>query len=418
MKTSKAVSVMLSAAMGASLLAGLSVSAEETVTLRYGIWDSNQEPAIREIADAFEAQNPNIKIEIELTPWKEYWTNLETSAIGGSAPDVFWMNGPHVTEYVRGEMLLNLDDYIGSSETVAKEDFPESLIDLYTVDGGWYGMPKGFDTGAIWYNKELFDAAGVEYPTSDWTWEDFWEKAEALTDAENGIYGTAVQLDEQSGWYNTIGMFGGWVISDDKKESGFADENTIAGVQCWIDMIDAGISPSYAQLSDTSSNTMFESGKIAMQWGASYNLAEYSSMDEFKDKIDVVEVPSVNGQKSCVIHGLGQAIFAQTEHPEEAWKFVEFLGGKEAMDMQAESGIDISARKESTPIWAESHPEYNLAAFMNAADYAYQYPASANTSAWMNVMYDEVYSAFNGDKTAEEACNNIAEQMNAMLAAE
>lgn len=414
----KVLSLVLAAATVATCFSTITVMADDTVTIRYGIWDSNQEPAIREIADAFEAANPDIKIEIEVTPWKEYWTNLETSAIGGSAPDVFWMNGPHATEYARGGMMLNLDDYIGNSETVAKEDFPSSLIDLYTIDGGWYGMPKGFDTGAIWYNKTLFDAAGIEYPSDDWTWEEFWDTAVALTDAENGIYGTAVQLDEQAGWYNTIGMFGGWVISDDKKESGFADENTIAGIQCWVDMIEAGISPTYAQLSDTSSNTLFESGKIAMQFGASYNLAEYSTIEGFCDEIDVVSLPSVNGTNSCVIHGLGQAIFSQTEHAEEAWRWVEYLGGKEAMDMQAQAGIDISARTESTSLWADSYPQYNLAAFMNAAETAYQYPASANTSAWMNVMYDEVYAAFNGDKTVEEACNNIATQMNDFLAAE
>lgn len=405
--------------MGASLLAGgMVASADDVVTIRYGIWDSNQEPTLREIADKFEEENPNIKVEIELTPFKEYFTNLETSATGGSAPDVFWMNAPHVTEYVRGGMLLNLDDYIGSSETVAKEDFPESLIELYTVDDGWYGMPKGFDTIGVWYNKEIFDNAGVDYPADDWTWDDFVETAKKLTDTENGIYGAAVQLDEQAGWYNTIGIFGGYVISDDKKTSGFGDEKTMAGIQCWVDLINEGVSPTYAQLTDTSSNNMFESGRLAMQWNGSYGLPEYLEIDEIKDKIDVAPLPSVDGNKSCVIHGLGNVIFSQTEHPEEAWKFVEFLGGKEAMTMQAEAGIDISARTETTSIWVESHPEYNLQVFMDAAEYSYPYPASANTAAWSTPMYDEVYAAFNGDKTVEEACTNLETIMNEALAAE
>lgn len=414
----RALSLILCAAMAASCMVTVTVAAEEPVTLRYGLWDSNQEPAIREIADAFEAQNPDIKIEIEVTPWKEYWTNLETSAIGGSAPDVFWMNGPHVTQYARGGMIMDLNELIANSETVSKDDYPASLIGLYTVDDGWYGMCKGFDSGAIWYNKALFDEAGIEYPTSDWTWEEFIETATALTDAEKGIYGTGLQLDEQAGWYNTIGLFGGYVISDDKKTSGFSDPNTIAGIQCWVDMIEAGICPSYAMTSDTGSNVLFESGKIAMLMGASYNLAEFSSIEGFSENVDVVELPSVNGNKSSVVHGVGQSIFAHTEHPEEAWRWVEFLGGKEAMDMQAAAGIDISARNESTHIWAESYPQYNLEAFINAAGYGYEYPASANTSAWMNVMYDEVYAAFNGDKTVEEACANIASQMDALLAAE
>ena len=111
-------------------------------------------------------------------------------------------------------------------------------------------------------------------------------------------------------------------------------------------------------------------------------------------------------------------IFSQTQHPEEAWKFVEFLGGKEAMTMQAEAAIDISARTETTSIWVESHPEYNLQVYMDAAQYAYPYPASANTSAWSSPMYDEVYAAFNGDKTVDEACDELAQIMNDALAAE
>ncbi len=420
MRRSRGTAVLLCAAMGMTMLAGgaITASAEEQVTIRYGIWDSNQEPTLRAIADKFEEENPNIKVEIELTPYKDYFTTLETAATGGTAPDVFWMNAPHATEYARGGMLIELSDYIADSELVSKEDFPESLINLYTIDGNWYGMPKGFDTIAVWYNKELFDNAGVAYPTSDWTWDDFVETAKQLTDTENGIYGAAVQLDEQAGWYNTIGLFGGYVISDDKKTSGFGDENTIAGVQCWVDLIDAGVSPTYAQLSDTSSNTMFESGKLAMQWNGSWAVSEYIGIDEIKDKIDVVEVPSVNGQKSCVIHGLGNVIFSKTEHPDEAWKFVEFLGGEEAMTMQAEAGIDISARTETTAIWVEAHPEYNLQAYMDAAEYSYPYPASANTSAWSSPMYDEVYAAFNGDKTVEEACLSLEATMNAALAAE
>lgn len=396
----------------------VSAASGEAVTIRYGIWDSNQEPTLRKIADKFEEENPNIKVEIELTPYKEYFTNLETSATGGSAPDVFWMNASHVIQYAEGDMLLPLDDKIADSTITKKEDFPESLIELYTVDGKWYGMPKDFDTAAVFYNKEIFDNAGVAYPTDDWTWDDFVETAQKLTDKDNGIWGAAVQLDEQAGWYNTIGSFGGYVISDDKKTSGFDDPNTIAGVQCWKDLIDLGVSPSYAQLNDTSSHTLFESNKLAMEWSGSYSVTEFAGIDAIKDKIDVVSVPSVNGKKSSVIHGLGNVIFSKSEHPEEAWKFVEFLGGKEAMTMQAESGITISARTDCRDIWAESLPQYNLKAYMDAADYSYPYPASANTSAWSTPMYDEIYAAFNGDKTVEDACKSLAETMNAALAQE
>ena len=150
--------MMVSGMAGFGIVAGAS---DGDVTLRYGIWDDNQKAALREIADKFEEENPGIKVEIEVTPWKDYWTTLETSATGGSAPDVFWMNAPHFAMYAQGGMLASLDDAIGDSEVASKADFPESLVDMYSDNGVWYGMPKGFDTIAVYYNKELFDNAGV-----------------------------------------------------------------------------------------------------------------------------------------------------------------------------------------------------------------------------------------------------------------
>lgn len=88
--------MMVSGMAGFGIVAGAS---DGDVTLRYGIWDDNQKAALREIADKFEEENPGIKVEIEVTPWKDYWTTLETSATGGSAPDVFWMNAPHFAMY-------------------------------------------------------------------------------------------------------------------------------------------------------------------------------------------------------------------------------------------------------------------------------------------------------------------------------
>lgn len=406
----------ITAAAGGGTTAGADGRAVsgKRVTIRYNIWDINQEPMLRKISDRFEELNPDIRVEIEVSPYKEYVNNLETAATGGSAADVFWLNTSHVIQYARGGMLLPLDDRIKESGLDRTSDFPESLVKLYTVDSVLYGMPKDIDTIAVWYNKELFDKAGVPYPKDDWTWEDFKDTARKLTDKEAGIYGTAVPLYGQTGWYNTIGLFGGYVISEDKKRSGFDDPKTIEGVQCWKDLIDEGVSPTYAQLNDTSGSILFESGKLAMQWNGSWAVPEYRGIDEIKDKIDVVAVPGVNGKKSCVIHGLGNCIYSKTKHPEEAWKFVEFLGGREAMAMQAEAGI-ISARTETAPIWEDALPQYHLKVYMDAINYAYPYPVTENTSAWQTPMYDEIYAAFNGDKTVTAACTELAAAMNAAL---
>ncbi len=95
-------------------------SSNEKVTLTYGIWDKNQEPAMQQIVSAFEKQNPNITVNIELTPNADYWTKLQTAASAGTAPDVFWMNGPNFQLYASNGQLAPLDN-------VKTSDYPKAL---------------------------------------------------------------------------------------------------------------------------------------------------------------------------------------------------------------------------------------------------------------------------------------------------
>ena len=130
--------------------AGGESSSGGDVTLSYAIWDENQKPAMEDIAAAFEKENPNVTIDIQVTPYKEYFTKLQTAATGGSAADVFWMNGPNFQLYASNGQLAPLDD-----AGVDAADYPQGLIDLYTFDGKLYGAPKDFDTVALWYNLSL-----------------------------------------------------------------------------------------------------------------------------------------------------------------------------------------------------------------------------------------------------------------------
>lgn len=83
--------------------------AEEDVTITFAFWDNNQEPGMQAIADAYHALHPNVNIEVQVTPWDEYWTKLEASALGGAMPDVFWMHSNQFFKYVTADTLLPLD---------------------------------------------------------------------------------------------------------------------------------------------------------------------------------------------------------------------------------------------------------------------------------------------------------------------
>ena len=193
--------------------------------LSVAIWDTNQEPGIKEILDDF-TKETGIKTKISVVKWNEYWTMLEAGAQGGSLPDVFWMHSNESERYMSNDMLLDLTDKIKASDKIKVENYPEDIWGLYTYKDHYYAVPKDIDTIAIWYNKKLFDEAGVPYPTSDWTWDDLTETARKLTKSDGSQYGLAVKMDNnQAGYYNLIYDKGGYVISEDKKKSGWSQDH-------------------------------------------------------------------------------------------------------------------------------------------------------------------------------------------------
>ena len=179
MNWKKVSAVILVAVMTASLAAcggsgsdskdsaGKQESQDTGKALTVAIWDSNQEPGLREIMDDF-TKETGIDVDIQVTPWKDYWTMLEAAATGGSMPDVFWMHSDQIGTYAEyDDILLNLSDKIKESDKIDLSKYPEELVKTYqNADGDQLAVPKDIDTCAVWYNKKMFDEAGIDYPTA------------------------------------------------------------------------------------------------------------------------------------------------------------------------------------------------------------------------------------------------------------
>ncbi|MBO7336744.1 MAG: extracellular solute-binding protein [Lachnospiraceae bacterium] len=117
-------------------LAGCGSSTKE---IHYSYWHGAMTPYLQQCAEKFEKANPGVKIVLEETSWDEYWTKLETAASGGAIADVFHLNGPNVAKYASAGVAKPIDDLVAKSGLDLK-NYPEALIDLYTVDGKLYGM--------------------------------------------------------------------------------------------------------------------------------------------------------------------------------------------------------------------------------------------------------------------------------------
>jgi len=383
------------------------------VTLSYAIWDENQKPAMEDIAAAFEKANPNVTIDIQVTPYKEYFTKLQTAATGGSAADVFWMNGPNFPLYASNGQLAPLDD-VG----IDAADYPQGLIDLYTFDGKLYGAPKDFDTVALWYNKELFDAAGVDYPTAGWTWDDFTAAAAALTDPATGQFGVAASQYGQENFYNSIAQAGGEVISADGTESGYGSPEALEGIELWTDLIEAGSSPTAQQMTDTNPEDFFLSGKVAMFQNGSWAAIAYGDNADIADKVNVAPLPEGPEGNQSVIHGVGNVANAKSPHLAEAQAFAAFASGEEAARIQAESGTVIPAFDGTQQAWVDALPQYDLQVYIDALDTAVPYPVSKNTSAWTSIESEVLSQVWSGAVAPAEGLKDLAEQMQTALDAE
>ncbi len=390
---------------------------DENITIKYALWDSTQAPIYRELADEFEKQNPGIKVEIELTPFQQYWTKLEAATTGGQMPDVIWMSAANFEKYAINGMLLPLNENIESAG-IDMANYVEGTTKLYQMDGKQYGMPKDVDSIAMWYNKELFDKAGLEYPTNDWTWKDMKDAATKIQATLDGVYGVVLPLnDSQSSYYNVIPQNDGFVISEDKKKSGYGDPNTIEAIAMIKDLIDSKASPSYTTVVENKANEMFQSGQVAMLYDGAWRGVEFSQNEKLNKKVGVVTMPKIKNKKT-VVHGLGLVIGKTTKNPEEAWKFIEFLSTKEAHEKVAKSGIVIPAYIEAQPLWAEAYTNIDVSAYVEALKENTPYPASLDTSKWAQVEVDELTKVWTGHSTPEEACKKIETEMDAILAKE
>ena len=381
--------------------------------LTYAIWDVNQQPAMQEIVKAFNQKYPDVKVSISLATFDQYFTKLKTQGSSDNLPDVFWMNGPNFQLFAANKQLAGLD---GLQLDLA--NYPKALNALYTLDGKQYGVPKDFDTIALWYNKKLFADAKVAAPTAEWNWNDYKAAAVKLKAAlgSKGIWASGDNLGNQADFYPAMLSNGGFVIKDGK--SGYSDPKSVEALQFWSDMVNEGYTPSAAQGADIRGRDRFFAGKAAMMWNGNW-LVSAALKSPVKDDLAILPLPKApSGERKTVIHGIGNVMSAKTKNPEAAAAFLAFLGGKEAALIQAKAGAANPAYDGTQTDFVKSAP-YGLQTFIDAAaQYSEPYPVSKDTAVWNKLETDILLPALGGDKPMSEVGAVLAGKMDEALGKE
>lgn len=386
--------------------------------LTYAIWDVNQQPAMQQIVKAFNQKYPDVKVSISLATFDQYFTKLKTQGSSDNLPDVFWMNGPNFQLFASNKQLASLDG-LAEAKQFDPANYPKALNELYTLDGKQYGVPKDFDTIALWYNKKLFADAKVAAPTAEWTWNDYKAAAVKLKAAlgPKGIWATGDTLGNQADFYPAMLSNGGFVIKDGK--SGYSDPKSIEALQFWSDMVKGGFTPNAAQNAETKSQDRFFDGKAAMMWNGNW-VVSAALKSPHKNDFTVVPLPKApSGDRKTVIHGIANVMSAKSKNPEAAAAFLAFLGGKDAALIQAKAGAANPAYTGTQTDFVNSAPQYNLKTYIEAAEqYAEPYPVSKDTGVWNKLETDELVPAFGADKPMSEVAPQIATKMDEALAKE
>ncbi|QPP07491.1 sugar ABC transporter substrate-binding protein [Streptomyces bathyalis] len=406
-----ATPVAAGAATGCSAGGASARTSGGRTTISYGMWDQLQVAGMEKIIKAFEAEHPKISVSIQVTPFTSYWTTLKTAMRGGSAPDVFWMNAVNLQLYASEGVLEPLDPFI-ERDGFDMGVHPEELLRMYTYERTRYAMPKDFDTIGLWYNKELFDKAGIKYPDESWTWDTVRDAAAELTDPRAGVHGIAAEMSRQYTYYNSIAQAGGYVIRDGR--SGFGDPRTIDGLRFWTDLIDRGHSPSQSAMTDTRGRQLYLSEKVAMNYDLSAMASQMYAEPAIKDHGAVAVLPK-GRERGTTIHGLANAISGKSPNTEAAWEFVRFLGSRKAAEIQAREGVTISSYEGTQDAWVKSMPEFDLKVFTDMLDYAVPYPASKYTTVWENLQPQLLGGPFTGKGGIEDASRTLGRQMDLAL---
>ncbi|MFC5648771.1 ABC transporter substrate-binding protein [Paenibacillus solisilvae] len=420
----KAISLLVMLVMVGSILAACSGNGSGSSgdsggsggkkTLNVALWDENAKGFIDKTIALYKKDHPNVDVKVTYTPWDDYWTKLKTSLAGKGGPDVFWMNGPNIYAYASAGLVKDLKPLI-DKDNFDTSVYTPALVDLYTYNSDLYGIPYFLDSVGLYYNKEIFDKAGVKYPDENWTWDTITENAPKLTDKANGIYGFIANAANQTGYYNFISQAGGYVLNPDKTKSGFDTPEALSAFE-WMDsFMKNGYSPNQQQQLETEAIQLFGSGKAAMFPGLSVNAPQLHEM--LGDKLAVTTLPA-GKQKASIVHGLSWTINNNTKNELEAWDLIKVLTGKEGNTNLADSGFSIPAYKGTEEGWLKSIPSLNLKVFVDSLAFGVPYPVSEKTAEWQAVETKEIQDAFLGKKSFADALKATGQGTDKILAEE
>jgi multiple sugar transport system substrate-binding protein len=391
-------------------------------TIEYSIWGDPQEiTSQKRIVAAFHEIEPKITVNVTVSDWDAYWDKLQTGLAGGAAPDVFAMDGPLFPDYQSRDVLLDLKPFIDREGYDLTQLADQGVKDFTTADGGQYGLPRDLNVIALYYNKKMFDAAGIPYPDETWDWTKLVEVGKQLTKDKNGDgkvdqWGLYTETtDMENYWSSLVWQNGGDILAPDGKTTVLDTPAAAGGIQFLQDLIyKEKIVPEPAIFAET--GDAFEQGKAAMEANGSWLVPTDTAAGlEF----GIAPLPKGPVAQATSVNPTGAVVFNSSKSPDAAWAFVKYLASPAAQEqlMKLHASLPVSKQVLSGP-FASAFDGAKV--FADSLAYAHLKPSFKGYNEFTTTLQGEldenVFDAPN--KTAAEALQSLVPQLNDLLASQ
>ena len=389
---------------------------EKKVTLSLMFWGSPEEIRIVEkMRDAFEKENPGISIK--LIHANNYLDKLRVMIGGGTPPDVFYMGIEDFTAHVAAGVLMSMDSLLKKDTAWHAEDYFDVVLDAFKYNGKIYGIPKDWSPLVLYYNKDMFDSAGISYPDTSWTWDDFLSAAKKLTKDENGD-----GEPDQFGFllYNNwvwalpwIWANGGRVLSEDKTRCVMDMPETIEALQFLTDLRwKYRVAPTAAQIAQ---RDLFTTGKVGMVTLGRWMIPRYRTIKDFR--WGVAPLPK-RKKRVTPIFTVAFVISSKCKHPDAAYRLVRFLSGEGGNKIIGKLGLAVPSIKSiaySDVFLDPNQLPKNSQVYLDAIKYGRLPPVIPQWHEMSNTIDTQLDELWLNKRSAAQVCKELTPKINKLL---
>jgi len=388
----------------------------QAVTLDYLNFSGAGEPLkyLEEMKKVFEEQNPDIKINIEVVGFGEYFTLLQTRIAGGTAPDSYELNYENFVTYAKKGVLLDLEPLF------VKHKFDTSVLNnnalnAFSVEGKQYGLPAMFSDVVLFYNKDLFDKAGASYPTADWTWHDEQKAAEKIRALGNNIFGICHPVHFWE-FYKVVQQNGGSIFNEDKTKFMVNSPQNVETLQFMVDrVLKSNVMPTEAQVSGMGDWELFKAEKVGMIVTGIWAFPEFIKTCDFE--WDIAIEPG-NTKKATHFFSNGLVINKDSKKVEQAFKWISFMSAsKEAAKIRVDSGWELPAvtYPDVLASYLEQTPPASRQVVFDSLQYLVTPPVIEQFAEMADIMGMHLAAARDGAKTPQEALDAAQKELEAKI---